>query len=362
MILNLLSKIYGYFVDRRNNKYDNNKKDVIRCKIPVISIGNLSVGGSGKTPFTIYLANLLVKNGFRPGIIGRGYKRKSKGEIVVSAGLFSKDSSYYDKANILVSPEIAGDEMYLIAKNTNCPVISSESKSQAALSIEKMFDIDCILVDDGFQHRRLYRDLDIIMVDDQTLSYPDLIPKGRLREKFDNLKRADILIVTAKEEINNKILKPFIDSSVTFRVIRQEAGSFFFNDNNGFDESSIFDIVLLSSIANPLNYRNNMVSKGKNVIKHFIYKDHYNYTKRDVGRIISYLKSKKLKYLFTTEKDSVKLLKFSEIFTANNISLIVNKLGIDIYNAHKNDRSNDKGKITFENLVLTTLKENNENN
>lgn len=356
MFLKLISKIYSYFVDRRNSQFDNNEIELVKCDVPVISIGNLSVGGSGKTPVTIFIANLLKENGIKPGIIGRGYKRRSSGEIIVSEGEDEKG-----KLNIEVSAEEAGDEMYLIAKNTRCPVIASEVKNQAALTIQSKFNIDCILVDDGFQHRKLHRDINILLIDDQTLKYPELIPKGRLREKFGNYERADIVLITANVEKNNALLKPILDSCVFFYVVRYEAGSFILNNNSKFDNSSVNDVVLLSSIANPINYENNMKRLGKNIIKHFSYNDHHNYTERDINNIINYLKKNSIDYLFTTEKDSVKLIKFLNEFISHKINIIVNSIGINIYRNNMDTTDNSESVIKFKNLLLNKMKKNDEN-
>jgi len=356
MFLKLISKIYSYFVDRRNSQYNNGEIELVKCDIPVISIGNLSVGGSGKTPVTIFIANLLKENGIKPGIIGRGYKRRSSGEIIVSGG---EDEN--GELNIEVSAEEAGDEMYLVAKETRCPVIASEIKNQAALSIQSKFDIDCILVDDGYQHRKLHRDINILLIDDQTLKYPELIPKGRLREKFANYKRADIVLITANVEKNNSLLKPILDSCVFFYVERYEAGSFILNNNSKFDNLSINDVVLLSSIANPVNYENNMKSLGKKIIKHFIFNDHHNYTERDIINIINYLKKNSINYLFTTEKDSVKLIKFLNEFISHKINIIVNSIGINIYRGKGDTSDNAESVNHFKNLLLNKMIKKNEN-
>ena len=112
-MIGILSKLYSTIVNRKNKNFDDNKISLTRCNIPVISIGNLTVGGTGKTPFVEKTARLLIKNGIRPGVIGRGYKRKTKGEIVVCDG-----------KKLLVMPEEAGDEMYLLAKKLKVPVIA----------------------------------------------------------------------------------------------------------------------------------------------------------------------------------------------------------------------------------------------
>ena len=105
--------MYSFIVNRRNKLYDNNKAEIVKCSVPVISIGNLAVGGTGKTPAVIKLCQVLLDKGYKPAVVGRGYKRKSKGLVVVSDGI-----------EIKADAEAGGDEMYLIAQKFNIPVVA----------------------------------------------------------------------------------------------------------------------------------------------------------------------------------------------------------------------------------------------
>ena len=162
----------GFFVTRR-------------LPVPVISVGNLTVGGTGKTPAVIYLAQKLQENGFKPAVLSRGYGRNTTGTVVVSDG--SKSLGGYEEG---------GDEPYLMANRlSGIPVVVDELRYRGGCFIVENFHPDVILLDDAFQHRALARDLDIVLLNSQ--DSPEaykMLPYGKLREPPFHLRRADVLI------------------------------------------------------------------------------------------------------------------------------------------------------------------------
>lgn len=281
--------------------------------MPVISIGNLSVGGSGKTPMVIEFCDIMKTLGYAPCVVGRGYKRKGRGIQLVSDG-----------ENILTNATTGGDEMVLIAKNAKVPVIAGDSKSKVVRAIDAgEFPIspNCIIVDDGFQHRQLYRNLDIVLVDKNTLKRPYLLPKGRLREPFSSLKRADAIILTkgaTQAELN--AIYPTEKPVFTATYGLSEPYSLF--QNMSVDAT---DVVAVTGIANPSVFVDMLRDTGVNVVDTMAYSDHHSYAEQDIAKIIA-----RRSVIATTEKDAVKLEAFSDVFISNNINVLVYPLSVSI--------------------------------
>lgn len=311
MILTAISKIYEYIVQSRNKKFEDGRYPVSKLDCKVISVGNIIAGGSGKTPFTIFLGKLLIEKGLNIGIVGSGYGRKNKGLKVVCDG---------DK--VLVGVEDSGDEMQLIAHKLKGPVVVAERKVEAAEYLNKNFNIDVIIVDDGFQHRYLYRDLDIVLINQNTIDTAYTFPKGMLREPLENYKRANLLCL--EKGIRNK--KKFTEiENVTynkqFKCLKEysekEEKVIYVNNNK---------TLLTCSIADPKSFQKSIEELGIKLIETIFYKDHYNYKQEDVEKFVYICKKKNAKSIITTEKDFVKLISFKDILFKNNISLIVSEV------------------------------------
>jgi len=340
LLLKLFENIFGSFVERRNNSFDLNKIEQYRGKIPVISIGNISVGGSGKTPFTIELAKLLLESGIHPAVIGRGYKRKSTGGIIVSDG-----------KQILSSAEEAGDEMLLIAQKLNVPVVLHQKKYEAARIVEENFNVDVILLDDGFQHRKLHRNIDIVILDSKTIEKPFLLPRGRLREPLKSILRADIICLYSESDYRN--IAGFISNdAAVFYISVKKDGIYYLAKYNPIACDSEFQkenyinvpfeevlndkekkFATLSSIANPERFFNSI--NDIRFSHSFIFQDHYQYSEKDILKIIKNCKNKDINSLITTEKDAVKLYRFNELFKSNSIFVYVFSIKIDILDFQK---------------------------
>lgn len=314
MMKDLLSSIYGKIVKSRNRAFDDGKVEIVRTNTPVISIGNISAGGTGKTPFSIMLAKKIIDLGYKPCIIGRGYKRKNKSLNVISDGKY-----------ILAGIDAAGDEMYMIAKKLPVPVVVDESKSKAAKIAEKELEIDSIIVDDGFQHRKLSRDVDIVLLDDETLKEPFLLPKGRLREPLASLKRADVIAFT--EDVDNDVIEKYARNKIWIKT-QIEAGSVFelFSGDILKGEPLIRKMdkcIAVSGLANPKRFDDTLKRAGWNAADHITFADHHHYSMPDLEKISAVCRKKGIKNLITTEKDAVKLTGFREYFEKEDIDCYV---------------------------------------
>ena len=315
LMLKFLSEIFGFAVKKRNQLYDSGKIKAVACPVPVFSIGNISVGGSGKTPFARMLCELLLDAGHRPAIVGRGYKRKSKGEVVVSDGV-----------NILSDWQSAGDEMFMLAESLKVPVIVHDKKYLAARSACKLLDIDCIIVDDGFQHRKLKRDLDIVLIDKKTIDMPYLLPYGRLREPLSSLNRADVVCLP-NLEYNFKEVALFINPKaqvinfeIQMRTPYLASGDFQYADINLIMNSPC---IALTGIANPDRFTTSLENLNIKVVKHFKFPDHHNFSAKDITGIIEFCKGSGLSTIATTEKDKVRLAQHWEGLRNNNIECLI---------------------------------------
>ncbi|MBI5875188.1 MAG: tetraacyldisaccharide 4'-kinase [Deltaproteobacteria bacterium] len=304
--LYLLSLLYGIGVRFRFFLYRVGLFKVRRLGCKVISIGNITVGGSGKTPMTIFLAEKLKEKGKKVVILSRGYKGKIKDIGVVSDG-----------NNIILSPEDAGDEPYLMAaKLKTIPVIVGRDRYMTGLYAIERFKPDVIILDDGFQHIRLYRDMDIVLIDlRKGFGNGHLFPLGILREPLKGLKRASVLMIKGNElEITNYELritnlkkqnKPFI----LFNYKPQAIINLVDGSRLSVDILKGKKVVALSGIAEPKSFKHTLEKLGASVIKEIALPDHYAYTHKDVQIIAREAEGADM--VITTMKDAVKLKSFS---------------------------------------------------
>ena len=301
-----LSILYGLVSTIGNYLYNTNivKPKHLACK--VISVGNITAGGSGKTPAVEFLAHYLKSIDKNVGIISRGYGRVSEDVIVVTDGI-TKPLIW----------EKYGDEAFLLSnKLKGIPIIVGKSKYQAGLKMVNNFNIDVIIVDDGFQHRSLYRDLDIVLINSKdTLSTHRLIPLGFLREHLKNLKRADLLVFT-KTNIHDKndyIIEKFNNTKTDKIKSSVELSNVLKNKNNTEMKTSKVesqDVYLFSALGDNEGFKKSISKIGCNIVGHHIYPDHHRYKDYDLKKIKELAVKNKAKFIITTEKDMVKIKDF----------------------------------------------------
>jgi tetraacyldisaccharide 4'-kinase len=273
--MNLLSSIYGAVAQLRNDFYDRGVLKQRRLSQPVISVGNLSLGGSGKTPFVILLGELLKSRQLRYDVLSRGYGRRTRGVLSVDPnGL----------------PDDFGDEPLLIARRLGCPVVVGEDRYEAGIFAEKTFGSQLHILDDGFQHRSLAREFDIVMLSAGDLR-DALLPVGRLREPLDSLRRASV-VVTEQDE-----LKEVPVSAKTMWSVHRGISI-----SNPPEQPVVF-----CGIARPQHFVKQLREAGLRESATKFYRDHHRYSEQDIRNLMQ-LKDKNCSRGFiTTEKDAINL-------------------------------------------------------
>ncbi|MBE2188647.1 MAG: tetraacyldisaccharide 4'-kinase [Desulfobulbaceae bacterium] len=323
MIKTLASKIYGKVVGSINKKHDDNEP-MYQCKVPVISVGNLTVGGTGKTPFVQMLTKFFLSKNIKVGIIGRGYKKDLKGEVIVSDG-----------ENILATAEEGGDEMLLLAQTLKVPVIAHEKKYLAAKSMEEKFDVNIIIVDDGFQHRNLHRDIDILLLDRETVENPELIPKGKLREPLDSMARADVICLAGISDLDNSTSKFITPESIIIKVKPINANPYELGNKVPLKYSKIKEIqesvLPFAGIAKPDRFFDMLVGMNYKFASTKEFSDHHKYSASDIQKLISLATKAGTKFLATTEKDATKLSEFKDLLDSANITCYVFPIALTIW-------------------------------
>ena len=294
-----LSIIFKFVTDIRNKLYDCNFLKSEKINVPVISVGNLSTGGTGKTPMVDFIIYNL-KRDYNISVLSRGYNRKSKGFIEI------KNSD---------NPSLVGDEPFLIKSNhSEVPVFACEDRVEGAKKIISENNTNLILLDDAFQHRKISRNLDIVLTDYNNLFYKDyLLPYGNLRESRNNINRADVIIVTKcpldfnkadANKIKNQI-NPKNTQSLFFSQIKYSEKLFGFKELS-FKSIRNSKLTLVTGIANSQTLKEYLKKNNVN-FDHFDYPDHYNYSRKDVNKILATTKNN---IILTTKKDYYKLSQF----------------------------------------------------
>ena len=294
-ILSPFSGLYKVITNWRNYFYDREILKSHSLDIPVISIGNITAGGTGKTPFAIALANILVERGFKPAIITRGYKRRSKGQVIVSEG----------SGPIVSAPE-SGDEPFLMAQQTkNVVIIADADRFAAGKTAQDNYQSDIIIADDCFQHRRLHRDVDIVLWDAYSSPFDEhLIPKGRLREAFGNLNRADLLVFTRTDQPAPEFGSFFRDHGLTCFTAPTDITDVKTADKS-IDQKYLRGKKLLAfcGLGNPEQFFDTVKQLEPAKLQATTFPDHHKYTRAEMEKIFSQFTQDGCDYLITTEKD-----------------------------------------------------------
>lgn len=277
MTMGFLSGIYQGIIRARNSLYDRGVFKAYLAPCLVISVGNIETGGTGKTPLILELAHALEKRDYNTAIVTRGYKGRIRGVHLVSPN---------------DSPAEVGDEAVMMARSTTIPIIKSPDRLKGALYASRQFGCDICLLDDGFQHRRIFRDLDIVLVSSQICN-KKMLPAGDLREPEDALKRADIIVHT-KANTSGEIFARMIPSEL--KTVGSGAQTF-----SCLDGASV---LAFCAVARPLVFFDSLRAMGAEVDT-MAFSDHHAYTPRDIRRIKK--RAEKKDWIITTDKDMVKI-------------------------------------------------------
>jgi len=326
--------VYAFVIWLRNFLFDKNifKSRPVNAK--VFSVGNITFGGSGKTPVTIYLTNLLKVKGYKVGILSRGYGRKSTGYVLVSDG-----------NKFLTSVDKSGDEIYHTALDCSVPAAVSENRVKGAERLISDTGVNTIVLDDAFQHRWIKRDVDILVIDQRFLTEKsffthNLLPTGVMREPFTSVKRAGAVIINRKFMKKKDIpyhLQKYFEGKKIFTGF-YKAISFF--DLKHRTELSLEEFqgqksLVVSGIATPFSFLNILRQTKVDTQNKLIFKDHKKYTYKDVQRIRQLFYSTNSHSVVTTEKDAVKLTNFSREMDDIDIYYLKIKFSLDNEEAFK---------------------------
>lgn len=319
MIRSLASGLYGGVVEARRQLYAAGLVPVRRASVPVVCVGNLSVGGTGKTPVVEFLARMLPAWGLWPGIVSRGYKRETPPEQFVLVS---------DGQEIFATPAEGGDEPVLLANMLRGVAVGvCADRARACAELTNLGLCDSIILDDGFQHLRLHRDCDIVLIDATVdLSSTRMLPFGTRREPLSALRRATCVIHTkvapagaigAKNDFYQKNrakvskVAPWVPQFAT-RFLPDGLIRIGTADADGGQELDLSDlpgmqVLAFAGIARPETFFDTLRGLGCRVIER-PYSDHQSYDYREIAQLLDDATDQKVEAIITTAKDAVKLL------------------------------------------------------
>lgn len=306
----------------RNYTFDVKWRKSRRLPVRVIAIGNLSVGGTGKTPMAEFLAQRLMERGLKPAYLSRGYGRRSRGYLRVAPETHGLSD--------------VGDEALQVARKfPEMPVAVCENRVQGIKELMHECgreNIDCILLDDAFQHRQIYRDIDVVMIDAARPPWEDsLLPYGRLREPLSSLKRADLIVVNKilGDDIIRSFQKRIHQKDICFTRIKPVCLVPFSQNNKALFRENVQrrNCIAFSGLGNNDQYRTEIGRFGMMVVRFYRFSDHHAYREKDIEKIVRKFRRMQAQNIFiappvivTTEKDFMRLrnvdwfMKFSEEF------------------------------------------------
>lgn len=293
-----LSWLFGLGVWLRNLFFDIGVLSSAEIGVPVISVGNITAGGTGKTPLVEYVVRQLIARGLHPAVVSRGYGRNSSGVLSVSDG-----------NKLLVDADMGGDEPVQMARNLpGAVVVVGERRVAAAQAAVEGWKANVIVLDDGFQHRYVKRDIDIVVLDSRMANVQEpLLPAGLKREPLSNLQRADVLALSRSNKstssewtarysaapvIKYRYVIKGIEPVIDIGVHALPAGTC---------------VVAFSGIGSHESFLSTLDDAGLVVQAEKGFGDHHNYTERDIEKIIDMIHSTDVNACVTTEKDMARL-------------------------------------------------------
>ncbi len=301
LLLTPIALAYRGVIALRNRYYDHHAGAVYRVGVPVISVGNLTVGGTGKTPTVIEIVRHMVALGGRPAILTRGYRARSD--------------------------EIADEVLEFNESLPNVPVVVDADRVSGAARARGEHGADCLVLDDGFQHRRLARDLDLVLIDAlRPFGGEALLPAGRLREPLSSLRRADVLILTRSNQVSdarraelvrrlNRLApgRPLVEAQVVADFVRQNDATL------AAEELSGVQSLAVCGLGNPETFARLLGTLGASVAGMLSLADHQHYDERLAERIVAAALDAGVKTVVTTRKDWVKL---SQVWPDGGVALL----------------------------------------
>jgi tetraacyldisaccharide 4'-kinase len=277
-----LSVLYGFIIRIRRRRYKSGRYAVKHYSVPVIVVGNITVGGSGKTPMVIWLVDFLKKTGHRPAIVARGYRGKAR--------------SWPQQVRPDSDPVVVGDEAVLLARRCHCPVAVGPDRSACVEAVLQHTDANVIIADDGLQHYALGRDIEIAVIDgERRFGNGELLPAGPLREPIERLKEVDFVIVNGVGKRGEYAMDLHARRACKLR------------DDDDCKSLTDFKAVVVHAIAgigNPDRFFIDLRNQGLNITDH-AYPDHYAYMAKDI-------EFGDTNPVLMTEKDAVKCRRYAD--------------------------------------------------
>ncbi|MFC1858621.1 tetraacyldisaccharide 4'-kinase [Thermodesulfobacteriota bacterium] len=314
LFLYAISLVYGGAVKLRGNCYHRGIYRLRQLPCVVLSIGNITVGGTGKTPTAMYVARLLQRLKLKPAVISRGYRGSAEKDLgIVSTG-----------KKVLMTPETAGDEPFMMATNlSGIPVVVGQNRYDAGALAIREFDPDVLVLDDAFQHQKLHRDIDIVLLDYlKPFGNHHLLPRGPLREPISSMLRGDAFIRTrfSRRHGENGMEyqktferfsqgKPVFKSSHVPRIFKETHGKL---SPYRFDFSNMRDAYAFSGIARNSDFRDTLTDLGCHLKGFSEFPDHHAYQKKDLEKILISAQKTTAECIITTEKDFTRIPKHME--------------------------------------------------
>lgn len=298
---------FRFGVALRHAGYQHGWFRIRRLTRPVVSIGNLTVGGTGKTPLVACVANILLRRGWKPNILTRGYGRKSKAEMIVLA----------PGAGRRADAQEIGDEPALLARMLpEVPLIICADRFRGGQVAEERFQVDAHILDDGFQHLALARDVDLLALDaTQTLSNWRLLPAGRQREPLSALRRAQIVVLTRMDSAPSKPLEELVlkvhPAAQVFRsrVELLRCTDAFGGEPISIEEVRAHKVAAFCAIGNPRAFFADLRRWGFRLAAEDAFPDHHVYTGEEIQHLVAGARQNGAAALLTTQKDAVKFLR-----------------------------------------------------
>ena len=335
LLLSGASWIYRKAVIMKYRSFADHQERQERLPAVVISLGNITVGGTGKTPMACMLAKELSARGWRVALLNRGYhsKREKSGASVMSDGRM-----------VLLTAEEGGDEASLMARSLmGIPVLGGRDRAVSGRMAVEKFDAQVLILDDGFQHWQLYRDVDVVLVDGTNpFGNGHVLPRGILREPLEHLSRADIFIITKVDQITQEAVSQIREdlrrynasAPVALSVHKPSAVLPFLNWDQGLHPEDAIPaglmerpVLAVSALGNPASFEETLRGAGFTVAGVLRYEDHHHYGPSDIRRMAD-LAAEKQCILVTTEKDAVKLP--ADLVKEYNLPLYVLAITLEI--------------------------------
>ncbi len=293
--LGLLTPGYRLAVHLRNRAFDTGRREPRQLPQPVISVGNLTTGGTGKTPMVVTLVNMLVEMGRRPAVLTRGYGGDEPLELAQQMPCWPDNDS---RVPIEVNPD---------------------RFAQGVDALKRRPDISCFVMDDGFQHRQLHRDLDIVLIDaTQPFGHEQLLPAGLLREPLSALRRANAIVITRADQVSADALAALAErlESIAGRPPVAQAvhtwSGFRRDQGDGPAETSVIDslpdvpLAGVCAIGNPNGFERMLRAHASLVVQVYRFADHHGYTRNELDALLADARQRGAEAIVTTSKDRVK--------------------------------------------------------